>query len=197
MERKRSYAALQLAAVATACVLFGHWAGYLVAVPDHGLRETILLNSGHAYWIFAVKCALVLGAAALAATGLDTVRRGLAGDDAPDGWSFAHALIALLLVQVGAFSLLEMGERVLVGEPLVQMLHHNVFVWGVVAQLAIAPLGALALAWLGRAVRRVVAAIGGLRPGVTRSQAIPWPILPVRVSARDWRGTFAVRGPPA
>ena len=198
MRPGRSFAALQLAAVAAVSVLVGHWAGYLAAVPDAGLRETVLLDSGHAYWVLAVKLAMLLGVASLAASGFDAVRRGVGGAAAPEAWTLPRALVALLTIQLGSFTILEVSERVLAGEPLTDLVHHNVFAWGLLAQLLIAPLGALLLVWLGRALRRIVSLVSshaGLP--IARATAVALPSLARFVPARDWRGAFATRGPPA
>jgi hypothetical protein len=195
--RRRSFAPLQLAAVAIASVLVGHWIGYVVAVPDAGLRETILLDSGHAYWLLAVKCALLLGAASLAAGALDALRLGLSRAKPREGWSFRHALPALALIQVAAFTFLEVSERVIAGEPLGELMHHDVFAWGILAQLLIAPVGALVLAWLGRALRRVVTAVARSRPVQRPSARQAFPVFATRVSTAFWRSPVAGRAPPA
>jgi hypothetical protein len=192
----RSYAALQLAAVAAVSVLVGHWAGYVVAVPDAGVRETVLLDSGHTYWMLAVKLALLLGVVSLAASGFDALRRGLVRAAAPDGWTPARALFALVTIQLGSFTILELSERTLAGEPLAELTHHNVFFWGLAAQLVVAPLGALLLGWLGRAVRRIVAIVALVHSAPPRAARVAWPALAEHVPPRDWRGAFASRGPP-
>lgn len=197
MVRRGSHAALQLSAVAAVAVLVGHWIGYVVAVPDARLRDTILLDSGHSYWLLAVKLSLLLGVASLVASGLDAVRRGLNAAGAPEGWRLTQAFASLAVIQVAAFTTLEVGERVLAGEPVAHLFHHHVFAWGVVAQLLIAPLGAILLAWWGRALRRVTARAASARPTPGRSTAVAWPNLQTFVSTRYRRGPVAVRGPPA
>lgn len=193
---RRSFAGLQLAAVAAASVLLGHSAAYVAAVPNAGLRDTILLNSGHAYWMLGVKLALVLGGAALAASGMDALRRGIGRLDAPDGWRFSHALVALVLIQTAGFTLLEVSERILVGLPVGEMLQHDLFAWGIAVQLLIAPLGALALAWLGRALRRIVEHVRGRPFTAPRATQQFLPTSPARVPAPVWRAPVCVRGPP-
>ena len=197
MPSRRSYAALQLASVAAAFVLVGHWIGYRVAVPDAHLRDAVLLSSGHAYWLFAVKCALVLGIASLAASAFDALRRSLHRAPEQPAWRARPAGLALVVIQVASFAALEVGERILASEPLAELFHHNVFLWGLVAQLAIAPLGALLLASLGRALSRVARAGGRARVIEPRGGSVAWPALAPVVPSRDWRGAFAVRGPPA
>ena len=192
----RSSVALQLAAVASVSVLVGHWLAYLVAVPHASLRDELLLTSGHGYWLLAVKASLVLGVAALAGSAIDALRRRRAAD-VPQ-WRAGSALACLAVVQLCAFTLLEAGERLLAGEPWQAMLHHNVYVWGVLAQLLIVPLGAAFLVLLTRTLRRVAA----LSPakvliGALRSTLVAIPVLDGFVASRDWRGAFATRGPPA
>jgi hypothetical protein len=198
MSKTRSWAALQLATVAGVAVLVGHWLAYLVAVPHAGLRDELLLTSGHGYWLLAVKVALVLGTACLAASAADALRRRTRGDDEPAGWGALSALVALAVVQLCSFTVLEAGERVLAGEPWLQMLHHDVYAWGLVAQLALAPLGAAFLVLLTKTLRRVATisiAVAACRPRAAHALAVP--DLPLYVPARDWRGVFSTRGPPA
>ena len=193
----RSSAALQLAAVASISVLVGHWLAYLVAVPHAGLRDELLLTSGHGYWLLAVKAALVLGMATLAASGIDALRHRMAAGGESSGWSLTPAFVALIVVQLCSFTLLEAGERILAGEPWLRMLHHDVYAWGLVAQLLLAPLGA-ALLWLFTGALRRVATLQVSTPIPTpRALVLSSPALPVFVPARDWRGAFATRGPPA
>jgi hypothetical protein len=198
MTTGRSYAALQMAAVAAVCVLVGHWAGYFVAVPHANLRDAVLLESGHTYWVLAVKLAMLLGVVSLATGGLDALRRGLSGANAPDGWTLPRAITSLALIQVGTFSVLEVSERVLAGEGLADLFHHNVFAWGLLTQLLIAPIGGLLLSWLGRALSRVVTFVAALRRAQRRHAGVlARPVLAIYVPSRDWRGTYATRGPPA
>jgi hypothetical protein len=197
MRAWRSCAALQLSAVAGVAVLVAHWAAYLVAVPHAGLRDELLLTSGHGYWLLAVKASLVLGTAALVASAIDALRRRARPDDAP-GWTWRGALISLVVVQLCAFTLLEVGERMLAGEPWLTMLHHDVYAWGLLAQLLIAPVGAALLALAARALRNVA----GIRVSIAaaaprRSLAVALPAAPAYLPPRDWCGTFSTRGPPA
>jgi hypothetical protein len=191
----RSSAALQLAAVASVAVLVGHWLAYLVAVPHASLRDELLLTSGHGYWLLAVKAALVLGTAALAGSGIDALRRRRA-EDVP-GWSWRGAAASLIVVQLCSFTLLEAGERMLAGEPWQAMLHHDVYAWGLAAQLLIAPLGAGLLTLLARALRHVATlSIATALPAPRRVVVVTAPALPAFVGRRDWRGAFSTRGPP-
>lgn len=178
-------------------MLVGHWLAYLVAVPHAGLRDELLLTSGHGYWLLAVKASLVLGAAALASSAIDALRRrGPAGEE-PRGWTMRTALVSLLVVQLCAFTILEAGERILAGEPWLQMLHHDVYVWGVLAQLLIAPAGAGLLSLFTRALRRIATIAVPVATRARRVLVVAAPDLTLFVPARDWRGTFATRGPPA
>jgi hypothetical protein len=197
MRAWRSSAALQLAAVASVSVLIGHWLAYMAAVPHAGLRDELLLTSGHGYWLLAVKASLVLGAAALAGAAVDAVRRRRAGG--VPAWSARSALFSLVVVQLCAFSLLEAGERILAGEPWQTMLHHDVYAWGLLAQLLIAPLGAAFLALLARALRAVadLPARLAVRVSPGRATLVALPGVADYVAPRDWRGAFSTRGPPA
>ena len=177
-------------------MLVGHWLAYQVAVPHAGLRDELLLTSGHGYWLLAVKAALVLGAAALAAGAIDALRTRVSGEEIP-GWTVRPALVALLVVQLCSFTLLEAGERILAGEPWLQMLHHNVYVWGLLAQLLLAPLGAGLLSFFTRALRRIATISITSAPRLRTVVAVAAPDLTVFVPARDWRGAFSTRGPPA
>lgn len=192
----RSSTALQLAAVAAVSVLVGHWLAYLAAVPHAGLRDELLLTSGHGYWLLAVKASLVLGTAALAGSGIDAVRRRRA-EEVPR-WTWRAALISLVVVQLCSFTFLEAGERILAGEPWQAMVHHDVYAWGLLAQLLLAPLGAALLRVIGRALQGVATLSVALTPiAAARAVSVPVPALQGFVSRRDWRGAFATRGPPA
>jgi hypothetical protein len=198
MRHRRSYAALQLAAVAAVSVLVGHWAAYVLAVPDAGLRDTILLDTGHAYWLLGVKLALLLGVVSVAAGGFDALRRGLARSSGADGWRPTQALLALALIQVGSFTALEISERVVAGEPLTELWHHGIFPLGVVAQLVLAPAGAALLWWLGKTferVARVTVVTRVARPG--QRVVFLLPRLAAIAPVRDCWGAVVARGPPA
>jgi hypothetical protein len=192
----RSSAAVQLAAIASVSVLVGHWLAYLVAVPHAGLRDELLLTSGHGYWLLAVKASLVLGVAALAASGVDALRRRHTGGGMV--WRWRTALTSLAVVQLCSFTLLEAGERILAGEPWQAMLHHDVYAWGLAAQLVIAPLGAAFLKLLSRVVTGVASAVARvLVLGPRRLALVAIPALSAPIPRRDWRGAFSTRGPPS
>jgi hypothetical protein len=90
------------------------------------------------------------------------------------------------------------GERILAGEPWQAMLHHDVYAWGVLAQLAIAPLGAGLLKLMARALRNVATLSVTIPPvGPRPVFLVAVPALSTFVPRRDWRGAFSTRGPPA
>src|SRR5437773_1911712 len=70
MSDRRAVGVFSLAGVAAAGVVLGHWAAYVVAIPQTAPRDTVLNASGHAYWLGAVRVATVLGLSALGAVAI-------------------------------------------------------------------------------------------------------------------------------
>jgi hypothetical protein len=156
MAERRAVRGLPLAGVATVGVLVGHWLAYVVAVPDPAARAGILAASGHSYWVLAIKLAVVL-----AVVGVGTlVLRHLSGTvgrpgDRPETQTLSEIAAKLSVIQVFAFTGMELAERVTVGAPVGHLFHHRIFLVGLAVQVLVSCAGAVILSWLDRAVRRL------------------------------------------
>jgi hypothetical protein len=177
-------------------VLIGHWLAYLLVIPEGHAREQYLAQTGHGYWLVAVRLCLALGLAGLGAFGARFLRPALRQREASTGvvrW-LAGQLIA---IQVLAFAGMEVSERLLSHVPLSDLFsHHVVLLTGLAVQVLVACLGAWLLALLGRALERVLGIVPGqdwlspepliLDRAVDSLRAIPVAL-----------GSASVRGPPA
>jgi hypothetical protein len=188
---RSAFRGLPLGGTAAAGVLLGHWLAYVVAFPAPAVREQALQQSGHAYWLNAVRLAVVLAVSGLAVV----VGRFLRGPSSGRAETFASLSRRLAAVQVVAFTGMEVAERLVAGAPLAHMLQNDVFLLGLAAQVVVACLGALLLLWFGRGAASVAGALRPLTPPSTRT-ASPRPrsaaLRPLPVLA----GATGVRGPP-
>jgi hypothetical protein len=191
----RSRRLLPVAGIAVAGVVLGHWLAYRLAVPQAHMRAEVLHASGHGYLILAVKAAVVLGLSAVGS--LLLVRSGAAkrGEPLPVA-PLSSLVLRLSVVQIVAFSAMEVTERVAAGAPLSGLLGHHVFLFGLALQFLAAFVGALVLLWVGRAADAIGRALRSLdlpRPATVGEH--PHPIfLPV---AAGLAGAAGVRGPPS
>ena len=158
MHDRRALRGLPLAGMAVVGVVVGHWVAYLLAVPDPHLRSEILAQSGHAYWLLAIKAATVLGFASVGTILIrhlaGRIRGELLSTDRPAAFAFR-----LASVQVTAFLGMEIAERLAVGDPVAGMFGHHIFMLGVALQFVVACIGALVLLWFGRVAERVCEAL--------------------------------------
>ncbi len=143
-----------LAGLGAAGLIAGHALGYASAVPDVHQRAVFAAQTGHGYMPSASWAATVVGLAALVAG----IASGYTRRGGSAAWSLRRACIRLISMQVGAFILLEVLERLVSGASLATLSWRLVVV-GVAAQIVVAALGALLLVGL----RRVGAAIARLR----------------------------------
>jgi hypothetical protein len=145
--------------VAATGVLVGHWLTYLISVPDGGARAATLRVTGHAYLGIAGELASALLALSIVGVFLGAlVDRG----GAP---RTPRSLTArLILLQVGAFAGMEVAERFLSGSPLAELARGGILPVGIVANAAIAALGAALLRRLLRLAERVADAAPGRTP---------------------------------
>jgi len=175
-------------------VLLGHWLAYAVAFPATAERQHVLADTGHAYWLTAVRLSVVL-----VVVGLAVVVGRLAGADHADSAGERLTILSRRLtgVQVGAFVAMELIERLVNGSPLGDLLDHKVFFLGLAAQVVVACAGAVVLLWFGRAAEAVVETL--------RRDPLPRPRPPATTSRRRsalgrlpaLAGAAGVRGPPA
>jgi hypothetical protein len=197
MPQQRTVGRFSLLGMAVGGTVVAHWLAYVLAIPATPARAEVLATSGHSYWVMAIKLAVVLGLAGLGAVFLRYLGRP------PCTWesgqeTFLAIAARLSLLQVMAFTAMEVTERLVVGAPVAHLFHHRLFLMGLALQIIVASAGALLLLWFSRTAERVASSLGvprlpRPRPAVLRTipieiQAIS-PIDPVR----DGVG---VRGPP-
>jgi len=146
--------ALWMAGVAFAGVVGGHTIAYFAAVPDASRRGALLAQTGHSYWRTALVAALLVEVLALAAVAARHFRAGLAipaRGPLPIRIGRFQLAVRLALIQVAAFTGLEVGERLVSRIPVAGMFANHVFALGVAIQVLVAGAGALLLRWLARA----------------------------------------------
>lgn len=194
MRRRRLIRTWPLAGVASAGVLAGHWLGYMAALPDPRQRLQLLASTGHGYWLGAVRVGVVVAVVAAAAFVASRVRHEAAGeDDEPTTLGVARRLAVLQLL---GFLGMEVAERLLAGAPLSSLWSHDVLVFGLLAQLVVAALVAMALVGLGRAAVAVVRTLTARRAALARPASVRLPIRLPRSRLRLLAGTIGLRGPP-
>jgi hypothetical protein len=180
-------------AIAGGGVLLGHWLTYLVDVPGAAARAATLRATGHGYLHAAGELVTAFLAISIAAVFLGAlVDRG-------GRLRTARSPVArLATLQVGAFVGMEAVERLVSGAPLGDLMHSGILPVGVVANVAIAVVGA----WL---LRRILAlgdhlaesSLGSGPPLAHGRGGVS--ILPAVRAARPRRPALAalpVRGPP-
>ena len=180
--------------VAAAGVLAGHWLTYLVSVPDGRARAATLAASGHGYLSLVGELVTMLAALSIAAVFVGALV------DAGSGPRPGRALaLRLSAIQVAAFCAMEVLERVMAGSPVVTLARGDILPVGVLANVAVALLGAVMLRWLLRASDRVaqVAATGSAAPILPRrTLLLTLPVVPARPSLLELAAVTA-RGPPS
>jgi hypothetical protein len=197
--QRRSVRGLPLVGMAVAGVVLGHWLGYLLAVPDAAIRAEVLSQSGHGYWLFAVKLAVILGVTGLAtvfARALGLLIRPHSDVDGEDD-SFSTVAARLVGLQVLGFAGMEVTERLAAGAPVASLLQHDAFLIGVLVQILVAGIGALLLLRFAREAERVALALVGARSSLPRPPV--GAALPTETNAFRHlvvAGSVGVRGPP-
>jgi hypothetical protein len=131
--------------VAGAGLVLGHSLAYALATPQAHAREQLLHATGHGYLPFATQVAMLAAALSLAALFLSRLgRHGGRG-------SFGVDVARLAGVQSAAFVAMEVGERLASGASLLDLVHGPLLAIGLVVQLVVAVVGALALRLTERA----------------------------------------------
>jgi hypothetical protein len=125
-----------LLGVAMAGVVVGHSLAYFAALPNASARAELLARTGHSYWTGAVLLALAVSAVAFARHIRDHVRLPLSAGATGQN----HLLVALWLavIQVSAYAVIEVTERLASGYPIQQMFHSALPVIGVGVQVLVA-----------------------------------------------------------
>ena len=142
-----------LLGVAMAGVVVGHSLAYFTALPNASARAELLARTGHSYWTGAVLLALAVSAVAFARHIRDHVRLHLTEDVTEDATGQNHLLVALWLaaMQVSAYAVIEVTERLASGYPIQQMFHSALPLIGVATQILVAFASTLLLRLLARA----------------------------------------------
>jgi hypothetical protein len=192
---------LRLAGAAAAGAAVAHTLLYLVAVPDTKARATVLAESGHGYWSWALAAALVLGAVSAVATVGGHFRHGLRRDASPfppshvAGDPLGRLVVRLAALQVGIYLVQELLERLMAGLPLASVAHEQFLLMGLPVQALVAVAVATVLVVLARAAEAVGRALRPPPPS-RRRLPVPRPVVAVRAS-RPAAGPAAIRAPPA
>jgi hypothetical protein len=150
MNGRRTLRGLPVVCAAFGGVVLGHWLSYLLAMPSPGIRGEVLAATGHAYWLTAVKQAVILVVVSLAAIAIRQVRL-VRAQDQPERAGPGGLALRLAGLQVLGFLALEVTERVAAGAPISSILDHHVLVLGLLVQVVLAASAALLLSLFARA----------------------------------------------
>jgi hypothetical protein len=191
MMPRRAAHRIQLIGLAAAGTLIGHWLAYLIAVQNASVRDAILMDTGHSYLTLAVKLAFI--ATTVAFLSLLSPSRLLSTAFVPTWWTLA---VSLGLIQSGAFTAMEITERLVAGVPIAEMMAHGIFLLGIVVQLGLA--AGLSLLWRHLRAREIIqicaSTVGAVFAG---GYVVSRPSDQTFVRARDLlSGREGVRGPP-
>jgi hypothetical protein len=195
VNQRKTASRLALTMVAMAALLLAHWAAYVLAYRDIGLRVIVLAQSGHSYLTTVSKLSLIfvlIGFAWIAIAAWD--RRTPAG-----GGSLRFRAVALRLggIQLIGFSVLEVVERLLVHAPVMEMFSHYTYVLGLLMQVVTALAAAVVILLLARTVRQVASLIATRRWPTLRANTFGrTPLVSAVALRRGLVGATGVRGPP-
>ncbi len=184
-------------AAAVVGTVVGHWLAYTLSVPNDRLRATLLAATGHNYWVDAVAAAVVLCGVAVASTVVQQFRSGLlALGQLGSQERLTRLWRRLALLQVGIFVVQEAIERKASAVPVSHLVADRTFRLGLLAQVAVALVVALALATLGRCAAAAGRALrAAWTPAPAPSAPRPWPSRTGRPSRLLVAG-LGGRGPP-
>ena len=183
---------LPVLGVAVAGLVVGHLLSYVIAVPDPYHRDLVLRRTGHGYLPVFGQAALMLFVAAIAMVIIRT-SRGRADRE----MRFVTLAARLALVQVGAFMLQEVAERLLSGSGLHDLGGGRTLLVGVAAQIAMALAGATLLRWLARTSDRLGEVLGSGFPIPRPVPAFALPVFTDLTSGRIEAVSRGQRAPPS
>jgi hypothetical protein len=158
MNGRRTLRGLPLVGAAFGGVVLGHWLSYLLAMPRAGIRSEILMVTGHAYWLTAVRQAVALAVVSLGAIALRQFRLVRSNHQSRPVGPGGLAL-RLVSLQVLGFLALEVTERVVAGAPISSVLAHHVLVLGLLVQVVVAASAAVLLSLFARAAGAIARAL--------------------------------------
>jgi hypothetical protein len=151
-----------LLGVAMAGVVVGHSLAYFAALPNASARAELLARTGHSYWTGAVLLALALSAVAFARHIRNHVRLPLT--EGATGQNHLLVAVWLAAIQVSAYAVIEVTERLASGYPIQQMFHSALPLIGVAVQVLVACASTLLLGLLARAQKHSQARLPGALP---------------------------------
>ena len=181
---------LLLGGMAAAGIVAAHLLAYLFAVPDHHDRVHVLESTGHGAWGYVA----ALGFGLLVAGLLRYVVKSFRGDGELTAPYFAIAA-RLAGLQLGGFVAIEAWERLSVDHSTSGLFSEPAIQVGILLQVVIALLGALALMVLTRAIRSVLARRSQPRDATDPVRPFPRVTEVVRRSTVG-TGNGTLRGPP-
>ena len=187
MDGRRPRLGLPALGIAAGGVVAGHWLAYLMIRPEHHDRASLLTSTGHGHLAAAVEVAWLVAFVATAAAFLGRfIRRG----PTPPLPSLAARL---WMLQLGAFIVLEIGERAVAGtfDGLVA-----VCVVGTGAQFVVAVAGAWILRRLERTADIVARVLGRAPRSLLRGPAVPIRSMGTLAHRAPAFATAVIRGPP-
>lgn len=195
MTQRRSTSGLTCIGVASAALVLGHWAAYMLAYRQIRLRDAVLAQTGHSYLASAGRLAFVVCFLALAWLGTGAcTRRSNSTWMAPKFGPLAARLIGIQLI---GFSALEIVERVAVRAPVMEMFGHYTYALGLVMQVLTALLAAAVVLLLTRTVRHVYLLIKARRRTARVTLTLGRPHAGQSIAlAGGLVGATGVRGPP-
>ena len=181
---------LLLGGMAAAGIVVAHLLAYLFAVPDPHDRVHVLESTGHGAWGYVAALGLGLLVAGLLRYVVKSFRGG-DGSTAP----FPTIAARLAVLQLGGFIAIEALERLSVDHTTSGLFSEPVIQMGLLLQVVIALIGALALTLLTRAIRSVLARRSG--PQGATDSVKPFPRV-AEIVRRSTVGTGGgtLRGPP-
>jgi hypothetical protein len=177
---------------AVAGLVLGHILAYVIAVPDPSHRDLLLQRTGHDYLPAFGQAALMIFLAAVAAVVFRMSRRRA---ERPE--RFATLAAQLALIQVGAFTAQELLERTVSGSGFADLGRGRVLVVGVMAQIAVALVGAALLRSLARASKILGEIDGRAAPLPRHTPAFPISVFAGAASGRDEVASPGQRAPPS
>ncbi len=172
-------------------VALGHWAAYLLVAPNPADRSALLYVTGHGYWPWFAATGAVGAGLGFMYFVARRMRRRMEG--AP-GQVFRSNAGRLIAMQATSFLLIELMERVVVGNPKA-IFGEPAIVVGVVLQVILGVAVALFLALTTRLVDRLVGSAPAWVPAPAELRTVRYfrtaPYIPSVP-----KGSFSVRGPP-
>ena len=185
-----SHERLWLGGLASAGVVLAHWIAYFLAAPAPSPRHELLRETGHGAWAYVVALAVGLLVACVAGGLRGRIRGRSSG--AP---SFAYSWVRLLAYQSVLFIVLEGVERIASGGTPLSLATEPVVIVGLLVQVVVAAVGALALVGLDRAAAVLVRRLHARRRVTTSTRGRSFDRR-VILTSRPILGSITSRGPP-